>query len=75
MPISIKATVFKELTQSKAADFTALSSRHQLSNRVSLIPALEPIISRQGNLKPIGRPGLMAGLDGNVSDGVTLTKP
>ena len=28
---------------------------------------------RQGILKPIGRPGLLAGLDGNVSDGVTLT--
>jgi len=30
---------------------------------------------RQGILKPIGRPGLMVGLDANVSDGVTLTKP
>ena len=29
---------------------------------------------RQWILKPIGRPGLLAGLDGNVSDGVTLTK-
>ena len=29
---------------------------------------------RRGILKPIRRPGLMAGLDGNVSDGVTLTK-
>jgi len=30
---------------------------------------------RQGILKPIRRPGFTAGLDGNVSDGVTLTKP
>jgi len=30
---------------------------------------------RQWILKPIGRPGLLAGLDGNVSDGVTLIKP
>ena len=38
-------------------------------------PALEPMSPvRQGILKPIRRPGLMAGLDGNVSDGMTLTK-
>ena len=50
------------------------------SNSVSLIPSRSGTSYQQsdresGIVKPIGRPGLMAGLDGNVSDGVTLTHP